>query len=282
MKNPLNTSIAIARRRPTFATSLRVFLAVITLVAFSEFAAAGRDPEAAGLGADLDVETDLELANSDAAIEAAAQAKRWAQEEKARAAKEEALSKKEADRAKKTEADAKAQMAKWHAEEKTHRTVRVAAEARTAKARTKLQAIQTELQAKEIEYNAIKDAADRAVAERNEVEQAIVKEQDRLHRLQEDMKAQKQRQAEAAEATKAARVKLDRVHASVVATAKRSEGWVLVRRPCSLKKEASEWAADTANIAAGEKLYGKLAGDNWLQVRSAKGSGFLAKSCLKN
>jgi DNA repair exonuclease SbcCD ATPase subunit len=246
-----------------------------------------------------------------------------AQDEKDRAAREREIAAREAASAKVALEHAQAELAVYTEEMKRNRAERIAAEKKTAIARAELEKTQSEEKAREIELSTVREMNNNTVAERDRVELSVQQTQEHVDQLGAQIKTEKQRkidedkrladaqehlkqkQAEAAanqrqleiaqatalEAQKKADIasrgpeSVNPVTAGAVkpGAGERTEGWIKLRRPCSLQAAASQDAAKSTDLPVGQRVYARKLDSSWLLVKDANGatSGYLPVMCVR-
>lgn len=233
---------------------------------------------------DMGIEEEASFADSEAAIAEAAEAQRRAELEKQRLAAEKKKAQEEIERARGVEADAKAKLAKFLSEEAKLKALREKEEAKTKAAQEKIQALNTKVQAKELELAAFREVVDRAVAETAQAEKQVAEMEARAQELKMQMAAEEQRRLE--NKTRAALVKgrMDalKTPASVNKAGKGKAGWVTVKKDCSMHPKADSASQELLSVKAGERVYGRRSGADWIQAKAKTGrSGFLPIACFR-
>jgi hypothetical protein len=252
---------------------------------------------------DLNVDSDAVSGNTAAAIANAKLAQERAIKEKAEAEHERQVAKEEIARSKQLESDAKIKMEDWDREEKQHHHDRTEAEAKTDKARKEISRLKLELSAREMELQAETDAVDDIQREKDKTDEQLRDIQKKITEAQNKISQTLLQQGQLHDKTDLSKMKLEegrekfheleKTQSSIehesgpVASVnkpgeERMEGWVKVRRPCSVKTEASDESSDAKQTDKGEKLFGRKVGGDWLFVRARDGkTGYMKGACLR-
>lgn len=287
------------------------------VIALSVFVSAAL-PTRQALAEDFDagVENEAVMADSEGAIAEAAEQKKLEQADRDRYERAQKQAKAEAVEAKKSELDAKAKIAKSMIEEARLKKEKAAADVRRQVATDRIKQTETELQARQTQLDVLKELTDKTVADRDQLEQKVKANEEKMRRLEFQIANEIQRKKDSESSLNLSKTRMAKAQSQVreasnrlstlqknrapssiggissgsrpsnaaIGAAAPQQGWVKLKKDCGLNAAADQTSSTTQILKSGDRIYGRKFDDKWIEVRdraAASPTGYLAITCVK-